>query len=222
MPRGPLGGPRPITTSTVSIQIAVIDDRAAPNEIEMENIANDILNTQTEVTVNESFEHEGQDIFIETFDSELSVGLVEELRDVIEVRVRPEIRNRHITFKPTRPTGPIGAPRPFAETTVRVRTRFGIDGEFPPQDIQISTLEVLRNNIIFQSALGTDIGADFIHPTPPHIPLIDKAQYMLDLIVDTGTQEATLEEVQEIIIRTEDEIEDLGFLIADRFSSVVV
>lgn len=112
--------------------------------------------------------------------------------------------------------GPLGAPRPLSTTTLKVKVDMGIDGRFPPQNIQSDFEEALRSRTEF------DLGVEFKQQEAPEVQLFPpNTLFVITVIAETGqtvVSENDLEAFSEPIRR---QTAELGFDLTGDLSSVI-
>lgn len=122
--------------------------------------------------------------------------------------------------------GPFGGPRPFASDTKTVIVLVGVDGPEPPNDVLLSTEQVMQDTI--NDAFGLKHGTLNVsvttnpNPTSEQKDAVgDRALHVEQYDIQTPWEEIAQDEVNMIHNEAVSELNNLGFNITGTRTTVV-
>lgn len=97
MPEGPFGGPRPIANSSVKMKFLIDDEFKSVPEIVVESKLRDSIPVNLRVTVNESFDVAGEEIWVIVEQQEVDWATLSQIVGVVEGVAEYEFSDREIS-----------------------------------------------------------------------------------------------------------------------------
>lgn len=113
--------------------------------------------------------------------------------------------------------GPLGIKRPLITSSVKVRVKVNIDGEFPDMEGRIATRQHIQDRLIKEDLISNenDTGVQFIKPET------EAENYTIDVIVDTRNPEIKVESTNFFRNETLNVLENNGFLVVGTETFVI-
>lgn len=125
MPQGPAGGPRPLASTSVVVEATTQDQFESADEVVIESgVRRSTDFPQAEVTVSEDFQGPGETTTV-ILNEEYAI-----FDDLIEIfsiihNSYPSIEKEDVMVRVPSPTGPVGGPRIFAKTAIKLEAISG-------------------------------------------------------------------------------------------------